>query len=384
MNTNSIFIKVLLLTSFFVGIRLGSEGALRAPFVILLVTLALYYTASGKFRFSTKGLIITLIFFILTAIHITLISTPISKTTLLIDYSKYILLLFLYQFIAFNIKFSSFNENAYTFLSGLAIFSLILWIISVISGIKIGIDDSYSPYRLSGFASEPANMAHFLPSLLLYAYYKGRWKELVLFSTIILLTFSPTNYLATVGTLLALIFYRKSTFHKLIFLCTPFLILLIFMYAFRQGIISHESNIIFINPLFRIYEGLDYVISLGESGANNRAELFFAGAGFLSEYNLWLTGTGFGSSTVVADSFNGGLLFDSNSWSSIVLWFGVFPLIPYFYLQHKALSTQNVNYGYFLLTNLVVSNFITGGGVWYQIILFLLVTLKLLDRKTNI
>jgi hypothetical protein len=365
-----------------VGVRLGSEGALRAPFIIVLVTLALYYALNGKFRFSTKGLVITLIFVMLTAIHITLISTPISKTILLIDYGKYILLLFLYQFIAFNIKFNSFNEDSYAFLRGLAIFSLILWIISMVSGIKIGVDDSYSPDRLSGFASEPANMAHFLPSLLLYAYYNNKWKELLLFSTVILLTFSPTNYLVTVGTFLAISFYRKSFSHKLIFLCVPLNILLVFMYSFKEGIVSNDSNFILLTALFRIYEGLDYVISLGESGANNRAELFFAGAGFLTEYNLWFIGTGFGSSTVVADSFNNGLLFDSNSWSSIVLWFGVFPLIPYFYLQHKALSTQRVNFGYFLLTNLVVSNFITGGGVWYQILLFLLVTIKLMDRKT--
>jgi hypothetical protein len=382
--TSSLFIKVLLLTSFCIGIRLGSSGALRFPFLLLLIAYIFFYLIKGKFKVTSNYVIGGLLFALVAALHIIIIQSPISKPLLLIDFVKYVLLVFLYITIACNIDFKSFNEDAYSVLRILAIGSLFLWSITMITNIKIGVDDSYSPYRLSGFASEPANMSYFLPSLLIYAYFKRNLTDVLIFLTAIFLTFSPTNYIALVSTWALIGFYRRNYFKRILFIAFPLFALFVFMTIIRNGLISHNSESTFILSLLRIYEGLNFIFSLGDSGANNRAELFFAGAEILNDYNLWFTGAGFGSSNQIAEVLNGGLLFDSNSWSSLVLWFGIFSLIPYLYYQHKALAIPTRNFGYVLLSNLVVSNFITGGGVWYQIFLFLLVLIKYRDDKIRV
>ena len=98
---------------------------------------------------------------------------------------------------------------------------------------------------------------------------------------------------------------------------------------------------------------------------------------FLSEYRLWWTGAGFGTSNYIGNEFNNAVLFDSNSLFSVILWFGLLASPLYFLVQFLALRRPEDSFKYILLVSLCVSNMINAGGVWTQMFFISILIFKI-------
>jgi len=305
------------------------------------------------------------------------------------DLALYSAQLLVYSFCFWSLNYDDAQDLIIKFFKIYVTISIILWIGSYLSGIYLAVEPSYSIPRAQGFVTEPSNLAHFLPALIIYFWKSSKFKWAIISTSLMFLAFSPTVYIAFIFSLAilnVLVLSRKSAVYML---AMVFAIYIFFLYW--DFIATYMVNLGQIGEVVvRIVDGFTFIFENGATGANSRATLLFDGIEFMNENKLWWTGTGFGSSDAVAVKFNEGMLFDSNNWFSFVLWFGL-PSLIFLLLIHVALFLKlrrraidsKLNLIDYLLVTMVISNTVNAGGVWVQQLFFVLIAFRLLNAFEN-
>jgi len=181
---------------------------------------------------------------------------------------KYLLLLLPALIIPLVISLERYSQT----LINLAIFSTILSIVLFL--FNIGVDYSYGGYpRMQGFMSEPSAMS--LPIGILLVYGVAIKNKYLIFLAFIALILSVSPTVIVVSTIILFIYYlSRLSLLKKIFLII-FLVLIIY---FSIDILKIFLDLFpDVHILHRIYDGLIYAYTGGESGYNTRLdkEYFF-------------------------------------------------------------------------------------------------------------
>lgn len=368
---------VLLSITFVASLRVDGELN-RIPTPVLLLFL-LPNLLAIRFVFGT--IVTYLAFVAVTILHLVWLDAsgriPFSVSNVLKDYALYVSLIAVYIAFFSNLTWASLEKPAIHFFKSLTLIGLGFWFVSIGSGTSFGVDTSYPIPRLQSLVTEPSNTSHFLPGLLIYSLCQRWWGWSVTCAVAILCTFSPTVYLTLILAAVLLWSLTARRVHLLIVLalCTTAATLIVTHYELLVAALSEAGQL--GQAAARILEGFRFIASDGQVGANSRADLIFHGVDFMNAYNLWWTGAGFGTSAYIGDAFNDGLLFDSNTWSSLVIWFGVLAVPIWLFVQCLAVRKQETSFMYILLVSLCVSNTLNGGGVWLQMFFATLIYLKL-------
>lgn len=374
-TTQKLIVYALLCMTYFVALRISGD-IYRMPSYMLIMPLLII----GFYKCFDKVLLVRLFcFFVLAFMHLMYVhlssALKINISDLLVDFMKYTGLLGVYAFIFSSLSINAFNNYAPRFFKSLILISIALWVFSILSGFGIGVDTSHDTWRLQGVATEPSNISHFIPAFIIYSQYNKMWIWLAISLICAILTLSPTVY---VSVILTFIFVKFKNFGKSkSFIVFTLFLGLIFLF-FKSEAITY-STLSGLGPIgesiIKLIEGLKFAIALGEEGSNSRGVLLLSGYEFMENNNLLYSGVGFGSSNLVAENYshiNNGDLFDSTLWASFVLWFGIFALVIYVYISVVLINKLNYGFQNLLLVNLLVSNSINGGGVWYQVLFFMM------------
>jgi hypothetical protein len=360
--------------TFIVAIRVDGV-VVRLPTVVLLILLFfIKFTVPFRAGFIfTAFIFYTLIQYLLFEITG---SGLFSIDSVARDYVLYLCVSILYIAMVHRMEWGPLSCFAHVFFKKLVVIAMALWLISFFGVFYVGVDNSHSPPRASGLMTEPANLSHFLPAFVVYSYVVKNFRWLVTSLCLLVLTFSPTVFGVFLGTILIFIFVHSKKAR--LFITISLLSLIAFLFAVDYAALSgyFASKGLFGLVVNRILDGIQNIITLGEAGHNSRAALYFAGIEFLKEHRLIYTGTGFASSVVIAEKFNDGMLFDSTTLFTIFMWFGIFSLPVYLYVQWLVIRNLSHDFLSILLMSLCVSNIITGGGVWIQMFFWSLLWLR--------
>lgn len=379
-NKEFILGLIFLILTFIVTLRVeGIKYRLPTMILIMLIPILL------KNKFSIKYFIGLLFFSLVVIIHYLFLElvkiSPISFQLVWLDVVKYMSLICLYIFIYNSISWQTLNELSLPFFKFLLVLCLLFWIASIALGVDIGVDNSFRINRVSGTMTEPANLSHFVPATVIYFFITRNhlWFSIGLF--VLLLTFSPTVIGVLVGSVLLYLFIKSQKLKYLVFLIMTIILIYLphFDFASARQFLSTYGVYGFVGV--RVLDGIQYIVTYGDEGYNSRAALYFKCISFLTENGLVFYGTGFASSVVVAELFNGTMLLDSTSMFTVLLWFGVLAVPPYFYFQWLAIRHYRDDFLSILLISLCVSNFLTSGGVWVQIFFFTLILLRFKHNK---
>lgn len=373
--TQKLIVYALLCMTYFVALRISGD-IYRVPSYMLIMPLLII----GVYKRVDKVFLVRFFcFFVLAFMHLMYVhlssALKINISDLLVDFLKYTGLLGVYIFIFSSLSANAFNNYAPEFFKNLILVSIALWVFSILSGFGIGVDTSHDTWRLQGFATEPSNISHFIPAFIIYSLYNRMRIWLAISLTCAILTLSPTVYASIIITFLIVRF--KDFGKSKSFIVFTFLLGLVFLFVNSEAITY--STLSGLGPIgesiIKLIEGLKFAIALGEEGSNSRGVLLLSGYDFMVNHNLLYSGVGFGSSNLVAENYshvNNGDLFDSTLWASFVLWFGIFALVVYMYSSVVIINNVNYDFQSLLLVNLLVSNSINGGGVWYQALFFMM------------
>ena len=383
LKQSTCFMFIYLCMTFVVAVRLDGV-VVRLPSTLLVIPL--FFTT--KIIFPRRAGFIFIVFIAFTLAHYLIIEATgigmFSFKYVLKDYILYVGVFGIYLFLVHPLNWSDTNNFAHKFFKVIVVISLGLYLLSMLGGIDIGIDNSHTPVRVSGVMTEPANLAHFLPAFVVYSFCRRHWIWLCASFTLLILTFSPTVLGTLTGTIL-LFYLIKYPKIRVVFLVL-FLIFVIYLffadYASYRNYLSDKGLVGFVG--IRIVDGIQYIVTGGELGYNSRALLYFDGIDIIKKHGLLYTGAGFASSIVLADLYNGGMLYDSTTFFSIFIWFGMLPLFAYFFIQWKLIKYYSSDFLSMLLLSLCVSNFITGGGVWIQMFFWSLLWMKYRSMKQEI
>lgn len=378
-TVHKLMVYALLCMTYFVALRVSGD-IYRVPSYMLIGPLLIMgvYGRVNKFLLTTF-----LVFFVLALMHLMYVhvSSPlkININDLLVDFMKYAGLLGVYIFIFSSLTADTFNSYAPGFFKKLILISVALWVFSMLSGFGVGVDTSHETWRLQGLVTEPSNISHFIPAFIIYSLYNRMRIWLVISLICAILTLSPTVYASIV---IVFIIVKFKDFGK----CKSFVILTLLLGLILLSVNSEAVAYPALNGLgpigesvVKLIEGLKFAIALGEEGSNSRGVLLLSGYDFMVNYNLLYSGVGFGSSNLVAENYspiNNGDLFDSTLWASFVLWFGVAAIFVYIVLGVAIVKNLSCDFQGLLLVNLLVSNSINGGGVWYQVLFFMMCYFK--------
>lgn len=394
-------------------LRKRFRAVLDLPTITAVVLLSLTFVASFRingqlYRIPTPALLFLLVpnllamrlkvgeimaylaFVLLTILHLMWLDgtgrIPFSISDVLKDYTLYAGLIGLYIVFFSTLTWGELEKPAVVFFKSLTLIGLGFWVVAMVAGSSFGVDVSHQIPRLQSLVTEPSNASHFLPGLLIYSLWQRWWGWSAICAVALLCTFSPTVYLTLIVSVALLWSLTARPFILLIVasLCTTAVTLIFTNYTVLIAALSEAGQL--GQAAARILEGISFIASDGRAGANSRAELIFAGVEFMDTYSLWWTGTGFGTSAYIGDAFNDGLLFDSNTWSSLVIWFGVLSVPAWLYIQYLAVRKREKSFMYVLLISVCVSNTLNGGGIWLQMffatLLYLKFKQKLSERKS--
>ncbi|WP_333845697.1 hypothetical protein [Limnohabitans sp.] len=380
-------IIILLIITFVSALRVDGE-LIRIPTAALLIFTLFYFKYNLTIIITALGFatfcIIHTVFLVFSGQNI------IDERLFLADLSMYIAQLIFYSLVFWSLDYDKNEFIILNFFKIYLLFTIAIWISSYISGFNIAVDTSYSTPRAQGLVTEPSNLSHFLPALIIYFFKSFDVKWLFVALLTMILTFSPTVYLSLIFTMI-LIGILSINIRSVLYFILP-IIFIILIVVFNWGIIltSIADFGQFGEMFVRIIEGFNFIFSGGSTGANSRGVLIYDGMDFMSINGLWWIGTGFGSSNAVAIMFNDGMLYDANNWFSFILWFGL-PGFVFLLLLHFALlvelrdrfSKSNLTFIDFLLSGMIISNTINGGGVWIQHIFFALIVFRLLKLNVS-
>jgi hypothetical protein len=378
---NVVLISILLLISYITAVRINGE-LVRLPTPLFL------FFSLFLIKFNVKIIIWILIFSGFSTLHAIMLLlggvNVVEAEYIARDLALYISLVILYSLFFWSINFDDYEEVIINFFKLYLVISLIFWISSYLTGVYIAVDNSHSIPRAQGLLTEPSNLAHFVPALIIYFWIKSNYKWVLMAGLVILLSFSPTVYI-TLGCTLLLMALLTINVGKIKCLIT-LIVILFGLYINWDSVAPHVVSLGQIGKVIaRIIEGFIFILEGGAMGANSRASLVFDGIEFMSDKGLWWSGTGFGSSNAVAVKFNDGMLFDANNWSSFVLWFGL-PGLGFLLVIHSILLIElrnralqlKLTFTDYLLTSMIISNTVNGGGVWVQMMFFTLIVYRLL------
>lgn len=382
LKKQQILVLVLMVVSYFTAIRINGDLT-RLPTPFLLIIAISLFCLNLKANLYAMGFVSIAI---LHAVALLVSGKNIIEDDLLFkDLALYCAQLLVYSLCFWSLNYDDAQDLIIKFFKVYITISIIFWVGSYLSGIYLAVEPSYSIPRAQGFVTEPSNLAHFLPALIIYFWKSSKYKWAIISTLLMFLAFSPTVYIAFILSLVILnilVLSRKSAVYMLTMV---FAVSIFFLYW--EFIAPYMINLGQIGEVVvRIVDGFIFIFENGATGANSRATLLFDGIEFMNENKLWWTGTGFGSSDAVAVKFNEGMLFDSNNWFSFVLWFGL-PALIFLLLIHAALFVRlrsraihsKLNLIDCLLVTMVVSNTVNGGGVWVQQLFFVLIAFRLLD-----
>lgn len=384
LNKENVAVFCLMMVTFVTAVRVSDE-------LIRLPTFALLLFAFLIINFNTASILSSTFFIAAALIHYILIHVfnynKIAFENTFPYFILYTLQTLIYSLCFWTIKYDMHIELVLNFFKIYIVISIALWIFSIVTSINIGVEATYLIPRAQGLVTEPSNLAHFLPALILYFWRKSNIRWIVAALTLAVLSFSPTVFLTVAICALLITTLAEPTriiFITLLMACAYLIIDA--NWAYLESILISLGQ--FGQLILRIYEGIQFVTGGGQVGANSRAALIFAGADFMNDHNLWWIGTGFGTSGPIGDVYNEGLLFDANNWASFILWFGLpsliilIPLHAIVFLNIRLrFKLQKLNFIDYLLLTLVVSNTINGGGVWVQQFFFCLLLTRIFERR---
>lgn len=376
---DEIRIYILLVICYVTVIRINGEPLRIATQILFIIPITLQF---ALYKLSLQRLI--LVSWLLPAIFIHALIIDLFQCSPLSfnDYAMYFLK-YLSLFAIIIIFFSDLTDvdlvekTIVRFFKFYILISLFLWTISFLTPIKIGVEVNWGIPRMQGLLSEPSNMSHFLPMMFVLNFINKQWKWLFLSIICIVLTYSPTVYLCTLLTVMLWLLIKTKLITRLILLITCLISnYLIYSYGFILSDFLRSKDFI---QLSRLIDGISYIFGNETISGNARAELSNLGVEFLNTYNLWWTGSGFGSSKAIADNFSETqMLFDMSNWLSLVLWFGLIPTAILISITVYAISIANPKRTitiFFL--GLTVSTSLNSGGVYYQSLFFLILFLIL-------
>ena len=367
---------VLLCLTFVVALRLdGRLYRIPTPALLLLLVPSLLVA-----KLKVGAAVAYFGFVALTLLHLVWLDgvgrIPFPGSEVLRDFFLYIGLIGLYVLVFSNLTWAALEKPAVAFFKVLTLIGLAFWVAAMATGSSYGVDDSYPTPRLQSLMTEPSNISHFLPAFFIYCFRQRWWAWAAICAVAILSTFSPTVYLTLIMTAALLWLLNAQPLRLLVLLSTSVatLALIVVNYATLVSTLGEAGQL--GQSAARVLEGFSFIASDGQAGANSRAELIFGGADFMSTYSLWWSGAGFGTSAYIGEVFNDGLLFDSNTWSSLIMWFGVLAIPVWLFVQYFAVRKRDESFLYVLLVSLCVSNTLNSGGVWLQIFFATLICLK--------
>lgn len=240
-----------------------------------------------------------------------------------------------------------------------------LFLFLILFLVGIGADYSYGTNgRMQGLVSEPSALA-LLTSIALIYFIK---KPLIIIPIAsIYLSGSPT---VLVVSLLSLILFKtmelKRSSHKIIFI--SILITLLFMnYAFLSAI---DSENIHIN---RFINGINNIVTIGESGYNPRMNDTINAISFLQDNNHFYFGLGINSAAILSGNIDGGRALSLPF--EILFSFGIIGLFFYLTLLIKIMINSQI---YPIETRILISCVISytfvnsAQGVIFQVIAMLI------------
>jgi hypothetical protein len=368
---------VLLCLTFVVSIRVnGSLHRIPTQTVLILLVPTLL-----TLRLKARAVVSYFAFAALTILHLIWLDCsdrlPFSISDVLKDYMQYIALLGLYITFFSKLTWQALEGPAVVFFKSQTLIGLALWVLAVGTGGSYGVDISYAIPRLQSLVTEPSNISHFLPAFLIFCFRQRWWRWSGICAGAILCTFSPTVYLTLLatGALLWMLTARPLSVLGTVLFSLVAVTLILDNYATLLATLSEAGQL--GQAAARVLEGFTFIASDGEIGANSRAELIFSGIEFMNTYNLWWSGAGFGTSAYIGDVYNDGLLFDSNTWSSLVIWFGALAVPVWLFAQYLSVRKRDKSFMYILLVSMCVSNTLNAGGVWIQMFFATLIYLKL-------
>lgn len=367
---------VLLCLTFVVSLRVnGQLNRIPTPMLLFLLIPNFFIL-----RLKISTVVAYLVFVILTMLHLVWLDgsgrIPFSILDVLKDYTLYIGLIGLYIMFFSTLTWDILDKPAIVFFKALTLIGLGLWMVAMVVGSSFGVDVTYPIPRLQSLVTEPSNTSHFLPALLIYSLWQRLWGWSAICVLAILCTFSPTVYLTFIVTitLLWLLNARPLSILVVVSLGTVAVILIFSNYVELIAAFNESGQLGMAAA--RILEGINFITSDGQAGANSRAGLIFAWVDFMGTHSLWWSGTGFGTSAYIGNTFNNGLLFDSNTWASLVTWFGVLVAPVWLLVQYLAVRNPERSFLYILLVSVCVSNTLNAGGVWFQMFFATLMYLK--------
>ena len=374
---------ILLIITFVASLRINGELNRIPTYALLLLLLPNLYTTRVKF-----GVIVGYFtFLMLTLLHLIWLDgsgrIPFSISRVINDYVLYCGLLGVYITFFSSLTWDSLEKPAILFFKLLTLTGLAFWLFAIATGSSFGVDISHTTPRLQSMVTEPSNTAHFLPGLFIYCFLQRSWRWAFICAMAIVCTFSPTVYLTLTVTIAALWTLAARPLRLL-------LVVSLFAVAATLIFVNYETLVVALSDagqagqaVARILEGFSFIISDGQMGANSRAELIFAGVSFMDTYSLWWSGAGFGTSAYIGDAFNNGLLFDSNTWASLMIWFGVFAVPVWLFVQYMAVQQREKSFMYIFLVSLCVSNTLNAGGIWLQMFFVTLLYLKFNNKLST-
>lgn len=306
---------------------------------------------------------------------------PFSIRDIFQDYILTILLIGIYIVFFSSLSCKIFEKTAIVIFKLLILTGLCFWFSSIFTGSSVGVDVSFSIPRLQCLVTEPSNIAHFLPGFLIFCWIQRWWYWCVICLTAILCTFSPTVYLTMALTILLLTLLRARPLIQLIVSMAGAIIVVLIIRSYNNLILDLSEAGQLGQAVARILEGFNFLATGGQSGANSRASLIFAGLDFLNTHKLLWTGAGFASSAFIGYAFNDGLLFDLNIWSSFLLWFGIVTIPIVSFLLYIVIRKPEKTLIYSLLVSQCVSNSLNAGGIWFQLFFATLICLRLQQKR---
>jgi hypothetical protein len=259
-------------------------------------------------------------------------------------------------------------------------FSIVMWMFSNFSSFAIGVDDSYSIKRASGFATEPSNLAP-LVSVGLglsifgseYLSKTGRYYLFLLSAILILISFSPTVYFSSMVTILLLSVRTVFTSISGVILSFRYILIIgiIIFLVINIGLSIFPEE--FQLQLNRLRFGIENIRNTGV-GANSRMFIAIEGITYLYDKQLIWLGGGLGFDMLAGKMHHfQGVGYGITLPLFLIFSFGVFGLFLFFVLfviSYKRSNQSLVGMVAFIFVCCSIFNF---GGIWTLVIIISLI-----------
>lgn len=386
-NRDSIKLYFLFITVYFTAVRINGDVTRLPTFFLIIIPFLLAFFLE---KISKKIILILFFFTFIFIFHALILDffrlTPLALDVYFQDFILYQAFFIVYVFSFSKVNILTIEDRFIYFFKVLVIFSLFLWGLSFVSPVKVGVEINYSIPRAQAFLSEPSNMSHFLPTILLFSWLSRDWKWIILSLVCVVTTFSPTVFIVAALTFILYFLLKKNMIKGLFYIA--FIFFFIALALTFIPIIFGENSMVSIS-IRRLTQGILYVFEDQSDYKNARADLTFQGFEFINNYNLWFSGLGIGSSREIGLNFNTvarGMLFDMSSWMSLLLWFGLIPTVTLFIIAVSIIIKLPDSFLKILAINMFISNSLNSGGIYYQIffILVLIWSYRSIDNNYKI